>query len=147
MTEPPVSPAEQERRDDLAVTALGLKDEVARLRLQHEQLERRTGRAERKSGYTMWGAVALLAVVVVLGLLLFQQQQTANRLESLTQRAFCPVYGLVVGGYNPDTRPLNPDGSYPGSAREKYDATFRVMRDAYAELVCLGGTVPPRQES
>lgn len=143
----PVSPAEEGRRAELAATAADLKEEVAGLRVDVRNLKVRTVRAERASFRSGLVAMALLLVVLLLGWNAYQQNLTADRLESLIQRSLCPVYALAVGNYDPSTRKLNPDGSYPGSDREKYDRNNAVMARAYNELQCIGGLVPKRLEN
>lgn len=141
MTDDQISPAEEHRRDDLATAARELKGEVAELRLSVEQLDDRTKRAERATRTGMWVSGLLLVVVALLGWVAAQQYQTAVRLDGLVQRSLCPVYGLVVGGYDPTTRAAGPD-------RDKYEANFAVMRRAYDELRCSPTSlVPPRTGS
>lgn len=122
---------------DLARSADDLREEVGRLRLAVEQLDVRTSRAELVSGRAAGAAASLLILLALMGWVVWQQYQTATRLESLTQRALCPVFALVVGGYDPSTRP-------EGEARERYSENFDVMRGAYDELRCAAPLVPPR---
>lgn len=136
------------RRDELAAAAAELKEEVAGLKLAVEQLTERTCRAERASFRTMFAAVILLVVVALLGWSTYAEFQTAARLDAVINNALCPVYALFVGSYDPSTRPLNPDGSYKGSPREKYDAAFlspQGINAAYASLRCTTVVVPKRE--
>lgn len=144
-------------RRDLAATAAELKEEVAALKLAVTQLNVRTGRAERASTRTSLAAVVLLVVVGLLGWLIYTQAQTSARLEQVvdqqqqqTNNAFCPFYALVLGSYAPNTRLLNPDGSFEGSDRQRYIAGFDGpggLRSQYAALPCTGGLIPPRTGS
>lgn len=131
--------AEDLRREDLAVAARELKGEVADLRDAVDNLVIRTTRAERATFRTALAAGVLLVVVALLGWTAYAQYQTSQRLEGLIQRALCPVFALVVGGYDPTTRPEGP-------ARDQYVHTFEVMRAGYDELACRGSAplVPPR---
>jgi hypothetical protein len=127
------------RREDLASAARALKQEVADLREAVDHLAIRTGRAERATFRTSLVASLLLVVVLLLGWTSYAQHETSQRLEGLIQRALCPVFALVVGGYDPATRPEGP-------ARDKYVANFEVMRAGYEELACRATAplVPPR---
>lgn len=98
-----------------------------------EQIER-----DKKLYLTFFSAVAMLVVVIAYAV--FQNYLTNARLTDVVQESLCPVYGLVLGGYNPSTRPEGP-------ARDEYNKTFQAMRDAYIPLECVGGLVPPRIES
>lgn len=120
---------------DLSKRAAELADQVEGLRLAVEQLDARTTRAERASTRTATAAVILFILVALAGWNVYQQRETADRLESLTQRSLCPVFGLVLGGFNPETRPA-------GEARTQYIETFDVMRGAYDELRCTAPFVP-----
>lgn len=124
---------------DLARSADDLTGEVRGLRLAVEQLDRRTARAELVSGRAAAAAAILLLLLGLMGWVVWQEQQTAARVESLTQRSLCPVFALVVGGYDPQTRPEGP-------ARDRYIATFEVMRVAYDELGCVAPLVPKRED-
>lgn len=109
--------------EDLADEVSGLRAEVARLR--------RAGRT------TLVGVLAVLVLVVVVGTTLFRQLVTEDRLRTVVSDVLCPVFALVVGGYDPDSRPA-------GAARDTYEQTFTVMRNAYGALQCTGPLVPPR---
>jgi hypothetical protein len=131
--------------DELTARAGEVRDEVAALRLEVQQLREIATRATRVSMRAVFAIVVLLVLLGVVATNVWQQHETADRLESLTQRSLCPVYGLVVGGYDPTTRALNPDGSYAGSPRAKYDEGFDVMRAAFGELACTSTDVIPKR--
>lgn len=146
MTDDKASASEELRRDDLVAAARELKAEVAELRQDMQVLNRRTtraekvsGRAKKASGRASLTAGVLLVIVALLGGTVWQQYQISGRLELLTQRSLCPLFALVVGGYDPSTRP-------EGVARDRYVATFASFRVAYDELRCIAPLVPPRIE-
>lgn len=139
MSDDQVSPAEEHRRDDLATAARELKDEVAELREAVETLTPRTVRAEFVARVGIALALALVLGGAVLGWNIIQQRHTSDRLESVTQSALCPVFGLLLGGYDPNTRPEGP-------ARDQYMQTFEVMRGAHEALACRGPLVPKRED-
>lgn len=131
--------------DELIAVGRELRDEVSELRLAVKHLDERTNRTERTTSWTGVAILILIGLVAALGWAIWQNHQTAQRVEELTQSSLCPVYGLVVGGYDPTTRALNPDGSYPGSGRQKYDQGFDVMRSAWAALGCSSQDVIPKR--
>lgn len=138
--------------DELISAADRLGERVERLDLTVKHLSERTERTEKVTGWTGLAILIVIGVLAALGWAIWQNhlvsdrvEQTSQRVETLTQRSLCPVYGLVVGGYDPTTRALNPDGSYPGSAREKYDQGFDVMRSAWAALGCSSRDVIPKR--
>lgn len=122
---------------DLSRRAAELTDQVEKLRLAVEHLDERTKRAERATARTGVAAAVLLVLILLGGWNVHSQRQTADRLESVTQRSLCPVFGLVIGGYEPESRPAGP-------ARDRYVETIDVMRGAYGELGCVAPLVPPR---
>ncbi len=125
------------RADLLGKKVDGLTSEVS-------QLNRRQGRTERLSIRTA-GVLALLIVLAMLvGVLAWQQWVTRDQVAQLVGRevktrdeALCPLAALLLGGYDPTTRP-------PGPAREQYEENFRIQREAYAALNCTNPLVPPR---
>lgn len=130
---------EEARRDELAARAHELRREVGELRQSVDQLHTRTERAEKISSRAVVGVGLMFVVMVLLGWVALAQQQTAEQLESLTQRTLCPVFSLFVGGYDPSTREAGPD-------RERYEEAFAAFRMAYAELRCITPLVPPRTD-
>jgi hypothetical protein len=131
--------------DALAVRARELRDEVAELRLAVQQQGERLATNERATNRGHVAIFVLVALLAVLGWIIWETHQNAERLEVVTQQSLCPFYGLIVGSYDPASRALNPDGSYPGSAREKYDQGFQVMRGAFGALGCHGSDVLPKR--
>jgi hypothetical protein len=120
--------------EELAERAEALADEVARLNREVEKLNRRGIR-------TVYAVMLLVLLLGVMGILINQQFRTSDRLEGVIQRSLCPVYGLVVGSYDPSTRPDT--GPHP-TPPEQYNATFQVMRDGYNELMCTTPIVPKK---
>lgn len=131
--EGPESPA------GLAARVTELTDQSRLLTQAVSDLKPRVERAERVSFRTAVVGLVLIFLVFILGWVAVNQQQTASRLDNLVQHSLCPVYALVVGGYDPSTRPA-------GASRDTYNHTFDVMRGAYADLGCTNTLVPPRTD-
>ena len=122
-----------------------LSDKIEANTLALNQVHERQDRSERKGRVLAMVAVALLGGFLLLGWVAWQQHRTDERLSVVVQDSLCPVYALVVGGYDPDSRPLNPDGSFEGSPRQLYINNHLVMGQAYDRLRCQNTTlVPPR---
>lgn len=136
--EPPM-PESTTPDDVLARRAELLRDQVADLTVQVRQLNERAAETERRGVHAVYALIFLGLVLLMLGTVVWQQQRTAARLEQVVQHSICPVYGLVLGGYDPETRA-------EGDARRRYEAGFVVMRDAFAALNCTTPLVPPREE-
>lgn len=128
---------------DLTAQARLLADRVSALSTAVETLDRRTNRGEK----VVVAVVAALALTIILSvtvaIVLFQLQDNSERIAAAQEReahtrqdALCPLYGLILGSFNPDSRPEGP-------AREQYIHQFDVMRQAYAALDCSGPLVPP----
>lgn len=112
---------------------------LAETRKLREATEHVVPSVEREARRGLWTRVlvGIMALVMVglaaLGLQLYGLTQAQER---TTQRALCPVFSLLVGGYNPESRMAGPD-------RDAYNLQFSLFRDAYLELQCVGGFVPP----
>jgi hypothetical protein len=87
----------------------------------------------------------LIAGGMVTGAVLgYSQLVTNDRLDvvvedqrRVTQEVLCPLFSLVLGGYDPDSRPVGP-------ARDQYVATFAEFSRIYMRLECTAPAVPPR---
>lgn len=128
----------------LASRADLLGEKVEGLTVEVSHLNRRQGRTERLSIRTA-GVLGLLIVLALLtGVLAWQQWVTRDQVAQLVERevktrdeALCPIVALVLGGYDPSTRP-------DGPARDAYEENFQVMRAAFGALSCKNELVPPR---
>lgn len=132
---------------DLVAEVARLTTRTEELTTAVENLDLRAAKAERISKGAAFIVILAVVALLALGWVAAGQQATANRLESLIQRSLCPVFALVVGGYDPTTRPLNSDGTYIGSPREAYDKNAKVMQASYSELDCASPIVPKRAGS
>jgi hypothetical protein len=120
--------------EELAERAEALADEVGRLNREVEKLNRRGIRA-------VYAVILLFVLLGAMAILVNQQFRTSDKLEGVIQRSLCPVYGLVVGSFDPSTRP---DTGPKPTPRDQYIATFQVMRDAYTDLQCTAPLVPKK---
>lgn len=81
----------------------------------------------------------------VVGLVEAQAQTTArlekivSQQEVIRNQVLCPLFRVLLGGYQPETRAPGPD-------RDKYETAFAEMRDQYSVLQCVGDLVPPRSD-
>lgn len=123
-----------------------LGERIAGLSLAVEQLDRRTNRSEKITIGVVFGLILDLILSVAVALVLGAQFSTnakledANtRLEATVTEGICPVYGLVLGSYNPLTRK-------EGAERDAYVQSFKVMNEAYKSLKCPTAIVPPRSD-
>ena len=110
-----------------------------RLTVAQQQLADRMDRSDRDR---RWFTAAILAVVVIVvgvGLVAVRAERTAREQEQLRNEVLCPLYGLILGGYDPTTRP-------EGDARQKYEDTFVIIRQGYGVLRCTSPLVPPRSD-
>ncbi len=136
---------------ELAATAAELGQKVDRLtgaveRLDesYAQLDNRTGTVERRSTRQVIASVLAVALLVIGGWLAYTQVVTNTRLDAVVaaqdqQRSEvqCPILALLLGGYDPETRPA-------GEARDSYERTFAEYRRIFALLECTTELVPPR---
>jgi hypothetical protein len=111
----------------LAKAAEELKQEVHTLR---ESLDRFGPRVRRAEFLAFLGVTLVLAGLIVFGIL--RQNETNHRIDGI-----CPVFALVIGSADPDSRPAGP-------AREIYEESIRVITRAYGQLACDEPIVPPR---
>jgi len=133
----------------LAEQAKLLGDKVNALALAAEQIERRTTRSERVTTGVVVGLLLDLVLSIAVAVVLAQLFATNHRLEDAIEReaqtrqeVLCPLYGLIVGAYNPESRP-------PGPARDEYLRSTKVILDSYPKLNCAnpvtpGSSVAPR---
>ena len=125
--------------DGLSARAERLAAKVEGLTMQVGQLNRRAEEADRRGVRAIYALVVLGVILLVLGTVVWQQQRTAGRLEQVVQQSICPLYGLILGSYDPATRE-------EGDKRRRYEDGFVVMRGAAAALTCTAPLVPPREE-
>jgi hypothetical protein len=143
-------PDSELRREDLAKAARELKKEVGELRAEVGNLNTRTQRAEKATFRSALVIGFLLLLTVGLGAQAYQIQHVVADQKRQNERVWCPFYSLILGSYSPDTRELNPDGSYEGSPRQKYTDGFERsdgLFAQYGELHCTAPLIPPRAES
>lgn len=135
---------DEEARVALVTQAQALADTVGVLANAVDNLNKRTGKTERTTIFVALGLAVDLVLSVAVAVLVSSQISVAGGLQSAIDRealtrqdALCPLYGLLLGSYNPQSRA-------EGSARDQYNQVFEVMRGAYASLDCANPVVPPR---
>jgi len=126
----------------LASQAKLLTERVAELALSVDQLDRRTTRSERVTAGVVFGLLLDLVLSIAVAFVLSNLFQTNDRLEAAIEReaqtrqeVLCPLYGLIVGAYNPTSRPEGPQ-------RDEYVRNFQVIMDSYPKLSCATVVVP-----
>jgi hypothetical protein len=129
--------------DRLLEQARVLADRVGALSHAVEKLDQRTNRSERAVVGVVLGLALTIMVAIALGIAFIQLSRNSEILAEAEARelrtregALCPLYSLILGSYNPESRP-------EGEARQKYIDQFVVMRAAYDVLDCTGPLVPP----
>lgn len=128
---------------DLTAQARVLADRVGALSTAVEQLDRRTNRSEKVVIAVIIGLLLDLVLSVTVAVVLLQLRDndaqiaaTQEREQHTRQDALCPLYSLILGSYNPESRPEGP-------ARQTYIDQFKVMREAYDALDCTAPLIPP----
>jgi hypothetical protein len=123
------------------VDALG--EGITQLSVGVDQLAQRTSRAERVVALVVIGMALVLILAVATGWSLLQQstindglQKAIGRESQTREEGLCPLYSVIIGAYNPNSRPAGP-------ARDTYNQWFDTMRAAYASLDCKQPIVPP----
>lgn len=129
--------------DRLIEQAKVLADRVSGLSEAIEHLDRRTNRSEK---VVLWVSIVLALTIVLaiaLGIAFIQLhatsvavQDTQTREVATREETLCPFFSLVLGTYNPNSRP-------EGAARQTYIEQFEAMRRGYAALDCTAPLVPP----
>lgn len=120
-----------DRRRELATSAAALQRTVAELNDSIGSLGRRTDRSERIIALTVLGLILDVLLTFIAVWLVYGQTVVGGRID-----AVCPLYGLVVGAYNPNSRS-------PGHDRDTYNQAYDLLRKGYAELKCTNPIVPP----
>lgn len=129
--------------DRLAEQARVLADRVGGLSTAVEQLDRRTNRSEKIVFGVILGLILDLVLSVIVGFVLLELQANSEAVAATQEReihtrqdSLCPLYSLILGTYNPNTRA-------EGADRQAYIDQFKVMRQAYDALDCTSPLVPP----
>ena len=125
--------------DELKRRAAALDVDVKALTAAVDRLGDRMDRSDRDRRWFVVAIVAVIAVVALIGYVAVRAERTARAQEQLRSDVLCPLYGLILGGYTPQTRD-------PGPARAAYEDTFVVIRDGYRILGCTAPLVPPRSD-
>jgi hypothetical protein len=130
----------------LTEQARALAERVGGLISAVEQLHRRTNRAERVQKYVVFGLLLDLVLSVAVAFVVANQFNASYDLRAAVEReattrnqGICPLYSLIIGGYNPDSRPAGP-------ARDSYVQAFKTINNAYTALECKQPPVPPRTD-
>lgn len=130
--------------EDLKRRAEALDDDVKRLTAAVDRLDGRMDRSDRDRRWFVTAIVVVAIIVCGVGYVAFRAEQTSRALaqtareqETIRNDVLCPLYGLILGGYNPESRP-------EGDARRKYEDTFVIIRQSYGVLHCTSPLVPPR---
>lgn len=110
-----------------------LGERIAGLREDFGKLADRQSTSERRGVFVAAMLVIAIALTALIGVVAWRGIVTDRRVD-----AICPVLALAIGGYDPTTRP-------EGDARDRYVASFEVMRQSYAGLGCTSPIVPPRK--
>lgn len=126
----------------LAAQARLLADGVKELNDSVSSLTRRTNRSENVLKVALLGLVLDLVLSVAVAITLGSQFATNGRLEEAIAReqttreeVLCPLYGLIVAGYNPASRAA-------GEARTLYEQQFAVILTSYPRLNCPATSAP-----
>lgn len=134
-------------RRALASTAAALAASVARLRETIDELLARAERSERAITITRLMLAVVVVLIVIVGGILRAQFVTNARLEQANareaqtrQEVLCPMFGLFLGSYAPQSRAAGHD-------RDKYEQAFGQVRDLYIKLECTNPVVPPRSDT
>ena len=130
--------------EELKALAKELTEKVSALALAVEQLDRRSARSDRIMAGVVLGLLINLVLVVGFAILVAGLFEANARIEAAVAResqtrqdALCPLYSLIIGSYNPNSRP-------EGEARQRYEQAFVTLRAAYESLDCTDPLVPPR---
>lgn len=113
-----------------------LTEEVGHLANGLDELGQRTSRAERIIAVVVAIGVVVLILSAAVGVILLQLGQAVDRESQTRQAGLCPLYSVIIGAYNPNSRPEGPQ-------RDTYNQWFDTMRAAYASLDCTQPIVPP----
>ena len=134
----------EEARVALAVQAKALADTVGVLAGAVDNLNARTNRTERTTILVALGLAIDLVLSIAVAVLVWSQISVSTDLQvaiaresSTRQDALCPLYGLLLGSYNPESRAAGP-------ARDQYNQAFVTLRNGYDSLDCANPIVPPR---
>jgi hypothetical protein len=140
--------------DELKRQTRLLDDDVKQLTEEVHRLNARQDKTDKIWRFLVTGLLMVLALVGLLGYVAFRTERNAREQADLAirqakaaqeqldlrTRVLCPLYGLILGSYDPNSRDNNPDPN----ARQKYEDTFRVIREGYSVLECTAPLVPPR---
>jgi cytoskeletal protein RodZ len=136
--------------DDLLDKVDGLTKAAEHLTPRVDEMER-TGRRARAALWSLGVFVVILgALGALLGKVIVDQRDTTAQLTQLVQdqrgttaqltrvvqESLCPVFALLIGAYNPESRP-------EGAARDAYNQQFSQFSASYQALACRNAIVPP----
>ncbi len=110
--------------DDLAARVSALADKTSRLREDVAGLREQLAVTRGRIWWVLVAMVVAFGMAGGIGITALNTAKANSRVDGL-----CPMLALVVGGYDPSTRAAGPD-------RERYEASFRVMRQAYVDTGC-----------
>ncbi|SOE25597.1 hypothetical protein [Streptomyces sp. OK228] len=142
-----------DRLTQLTEVARELLEEITELKAEGGEQFVSLAKRARSNRHMIWAVVVGCTLDVILtiafGIGLFQVTNNADRIDALTQRlnvaqtdtrqrAWCPLYSLLLGSKSPQGRKAAADP-------KAYDHAFEVIGDGYRALNCdefTGGTSP-----
>ena len=104
-----------------------------------DRVEQRLDRSDSDRRRFITALIALAMLAVFLGVEALRLERSIRDQAELRNRVLCPLYGLILGGYDPQSRA-------EGEARRKYEEAFVVIREGYMVLNCTDPLVPPRTD-
>lgn len=130
------------KTDQLSERVERLHDTIGQNTLALAQAHKRQDRSERKSRLQAMVLVALLGGFLILGWIAWQLHQATEAQAQLRAEVLCPLYGIFIGAYDPESRNDNSDPR----AREKYEDAYNKIRRGWTIMECTDPIVPPRSE-
>jgi hypothetical protein len=126
--------------EELKRRAAALDDDVQKLTGSVDRLADRMNRSDRDRRWFVVGLIVVAIVVTMIGWIAVEAARNSRAQAQLRSEVLCPLYGIFLGAYDPNSRNGNPDPA----AREKYEDAYAKIRRGWAVMECTDPIVPPR---
>lgn len=105
-----------------------------------DRIHQRLDRSDKDRRRFVTAIIALAMLAGFLAVEAFRLEQAIRSQDQLRAEVLCPLYGIFIGSYDPESRANNADPD----AKAKYEDAYAKIRRGWQVMECRDPIVPPR---